>query len=126
MGNHKDAGWRFPKGATEGKCGEVSNITFRNIDGVSENGCFVGGDVPGKVHDIRFDNVCLTLKRFTSYPLGVYDKRPCLGEGFVRGLTYGLVTDNADVSTRRFEVVLDDNFPEEQYGGEKRIKDELR
>ena len=118
VGNHKDAGWRFPRGAKAGRCGEVSDITFRNIEGVSENGCFVGGDVPGKVRDIRFDNVTLTLRRHTDYPLGVYDKRPCLGEGFVTGKTFGLVTDNATVSARRFEVILDENFPEEQYGGE--------
>ncbi len=117
VGNHKDAGWRFPRGATEGRCGEVSHITFRHIDGVSENGCFVGGDVPGKVRDIHFDDVSLILRRHTGYPLGVYDKRPCLGEGFVTGKTYGLVTDNADVYTCRFEVTLDQNFPAEQYGG---------
>ncbi len=118
VGNHKDAGWRFPKGAKEGKCGEVSNITFRNIEGISENGCFVGGDVPGKVQGIRFDNVTLTLRRATQHPLGIYDRRPCLGEGFVRGLTYGLVTENTDVQTRRFEVIPDDSFPEDHYGGE--------
>ena len=117
VGNHKDAGWRFPRGATEGRCGEVSHITFRNILGISENGCFVGGDVPGKVHDIRFDNVRLTLRRLTQFPLGIYDRRPCLGEGFVTGLTYGLVTDNATVQTSHFSVVPDDTFPPEQYGG---------
>ena len=118
VGNHKDAGWRFPKGAKEGRCGEVSNITFRNIEGFSENGCFVGGDVEGKVHDIRFDNVTITLQRSTQHPLGIYDRRPCLGEGFVRGLAYGLVTEKAEVQTRRFEVIPDESFPEDQYGGE--------
>ena len=115
VGNHKDAGWRFPKGATEGRCGEVSRITFRHIEGVSENGCFVGGDVPGKVRDIRFEDVALTLRRHTHYPLGVYDRRPCQGEGFITGRTYGLVTENAKVDTLRFSVVLDKNFPPEQY-----------
>ena len=38
VGNHKDAGWRFPKGATEGRCGEVSDIRFINISCISENG----------------------------------------------------------------------------------------
>ena len=115
VGNHKDAGWRFPKGATEGRSGEVSHITFRHIEGVSENGCFVGGDVPGKVHDIHFEDVTLTLRRHTRYPLGVHDRRPCLGEGFITGRTYGLVTENAKVDTLRFSVILDKNFPPEQY-----------
>ena len=51
-GNHKDANWRFPKGQIEGKCGEVSRIRFNNITATSENGCFIGGDEPGKVKDI--------------------------------------------------------------------------
>ena len=60
-GNHKDANWRFPKGQIEGRCGEVSRIYFNNITALSENGCFVGGDVPGKVKDIYFNNVRVIL-----------------------------------------------------------------
>ncbi len=36
-GNHKDANWRFPKGETVGRCGEVSRIYFNNIVANSEN-----------------------------------------------------------------------------------------
>lgn len=83
IGNHKDAGWRFPKGATEGKCGEVSRIYFNNITCVGENGCFVGGDVPGKVHDTHFNNIDLQVVKKTDYEGGRYDLRPRVGEGFV-------------------------------------------
>ena len=65
VGNHKDAGWRFPKGATEGRCGEVSRICFRNIMCTSENGIFVGGDTPDKVNRICFENVDLLLQKRT-------------------------------------------------------------
>lgn len=95
VGNHKDAGWRFPKGATEGKCGEVSHIWFVNVKCVTENGIFVGGDTPDKVNNIHFDNVDLRFTRTTSYPGGVYDKRPCLGEGFVNDGTYAFYIDRA-------------------------------
>lgn len=115
VGNHKDAGWRFPKGAKEGKCGEVSNIIFNNVDCVSENGCFVGGDVAGKVKDIVFSNVNMTFKRFTDYPLGVYDRRPCLGEGFVKGKTHAVVVDNAEVVDMGINVILDSSFPSDAY-----------
>jgi len=81
-GNHKDANWRFPKGQIEGRCGEVSRIYFNNITATSENGCFVGGDVPGKVKDIYFNNVRVRLVG-ESHPV-VMDKRPCKGEGFVK------------------------------------------
>lgn len=84
IGNHKDAGWRFPKGATEGRCGEVSHITFSNIRGISENGCFIGGDTPDKVNNIFMRDIDLTLRRCTEYEGGRYDRRPCVGEGFVK------------------------------------------
>lgn len=94
-GNHKDANWRFPKGQVEGRCGEVAYIYFRNIVANSENGCFIGGDTNDKVHDIYLDNVDLHLKKTTSFKGGVYDKRPCKGEGFVEGKTYGLYVEKA-------------------------------
>lgn len=105
-GNHKDAGWRFPKGAVEGTCGEVSRISFINISATSENGCFIGGDEPGKVRDITFRNVDLRLSRVTPWPGGVYDKRPCKGEGFVQAPAYGFYVDCAsDVTFADCRVV---------------------
>ena len=85
-GNHKDANWRFPKGQIEGRCGEVSRIYFNNITALSENGCFVGGDVPGKVKDIYFNNVRVNLNVQCSMfnVQCLMDKRPCKGEGFVK------------------------------------------
>ena len=79
-GNHKDANWRFPKGQIEGKCGEVSRIYFNNITALSENGCFVGGDVPGKVKDVYFNNVRVKLTpdfRLLTPDSLLIDKRPC-------------------------------------------------
>ena len=106
-GNHKDANWRFPKGQIEGKCGEVSRIYFNNITSTSENGCFVGGDVPGKVKDIYFNNVRVRLVSHLS-PLTSHlllDKRPCKGEGFIKAdlkamksMKVPLVTENATVT----------------------------
>ena len=104
-GNHKDANWRFPKGQIEGKCGEVSRIRFNNITATSENGCFIGGDVPGKVKDIYFNNVRVNLVAHLS-PLTTHlliDKRPCKGEGFItvsakelENAKVPIVTENAD------------------------------
>lgn len=94
-GNHKDANWRFPKGQIEGRCGEVARIYFNNITATSENGCFIGGDTEDKVHDIYINNVYLTIKKMTDYEGGVYDKRPCKGEGFVKGETNGVFVEKA-------------------------------
>lgn len=114
-GNHKDANWRFPKGETVGRCGEVSRIYFNNITAASENGCFVGGDTPDKVNHIYFNNVNISLKRFTTYPTGVYDKRPCRDEGFVRDRLYGVYVEQAaDVHTDGLRV---EAATEMNYGG---------
>ena len=108
-GNHKDANWRFPKGQIEGKCGEVSRINFNNITSTSENGCFVGGDVPGKVKDIYFNNVRVNLNGQCSMVnvQCLMDKRPCKGEGFIKAdlkamkaMQVPLITENATVVIR--------------------------
>ncbi len=83
-GNHKDANWRFPKGETKGRCGEVARIYFNNIFATSENGCFVGGDETGKVHDVYFNNVRLRKVRVTQYDDTLLDLRPCRDEGFIQ------------------------------------------
>lgn len=104
-GNHKDANWRFPKGQVEGRCGEVSRIHFNNIAATSENGCFIGGDTPEKVNHIYINNVSLSMRRMTSYEGGTYDKRPCKGEGFVKGPVHGLYVEQAaNVFVRDFSV----------------------
>jgi len=82
-GNHKDANWRFPKGETQGRCGEVSRIYFSNIFATSENGCFVGGDELGKVNNVYFNNVKIRPMHTTNYDNRNIDLRPRRGEGFV-------------------------------------------
>ena len=108
-GNHKDANWRFPKGQIEGKCGEVSRIYFNNITALSENGCFVGGDVPGKVKDIYFNNVRVKLtpdsRLLTPYSL-LIDKRPCKGEGFIKVSAEELQKANVPVITENAEIII--------------------
>ena len=93
--NHKDANWRFPAGATEGRCGQVSGISFINIFCDSENGAFIGGDSPDKVSDIRFVNVSFKRRVSEKYSGGVYDRRPCKGEGFVEAPEGNLYIEQA-------------------------------
>ena len=105
-GNHKDANWRFPKGQVEGRCGQVERIFFHNIIATSENGCFIGGDTSDKVRDIHLSNVTLYLNDSPLYKNGVYDKRPCRGEGFIVDKVYGLYVEKAsDVTADNFRVV---------------------
>ena len=104
-GNHKDANWRFPKGQLEGRCGQVERIFFHHIIATSENGCFIGGDTDDKVRDIHLSDVTLFLRNCTDYQGGIYDKRPCRGEGFVTDKVYGLyVEKTTQVVTDHFVV----------------------
>lgn len=93
-GNHKDANWRFPKGETVGRCGEVSRIFFNNITAVSENGCFVGGDEKEKVNNIYFNNVRLFNKKVTNYEGGQIDLRPCRDTKFLPTQGKKITTQN--------------------------------
>ena len=98
-GNHKDANWRFPKGQTVGRCGEVSRIYFNNIVANSENGCFVGGDVEGKVNNVHFSNVRLVKKKVTAYEGGAIDLRPCRDTQFMPTQGRAVTTQNASDCT---------------------------
>lgn len=115
-GNHKDANWRFPKGEIEGRCGEVSRIFFNNITAIAENGCFIGGDTDDKVNNIYLNNVNLRLVDRGVYAGGVYDKRPCKGEGFVSGKVYGVYTEKAsDIYVDGLKVINE----RKDFGGDR-------
>ena len=101
-GNNKDANWRFPRGETHGRCGEVSRIYFSDIFATSENGCFVGGDERGKVSQVYFSNVHLRRVRVTHYNNKVFDLRPRRGEGFMPSREQAVGTEN--VSNSRLDV----------------------
>ncbi|MBI1343097.1 MAG: glycoside hydrolase family 28 protein [Terrimonas sp.] len=104
-GNDKDANWRFPKGITEGRVGAVKNISFSNIKCTGENGVFISAESPEKIEQITLDQVDLIIDKTTSLPGGIYDRRPCNVEGFVRGSTAGFYFDTGkDISVRNCSV----------------------
>lgn len=110
--NHKDANWRFPKGATQGFVGQVNNITFRNIFCNTENGVYISGESKDKINNILLDGVTIVLNRVTDYEGGIYDRRPCEGEGLIKAKTSAFYIDNAtDVITRSCDVRFGNNPP---------------
>jgi polygalacturonase len=104
-GNHKDANWRFPKGATEGKVGEVKNIYFTNIKCTSENGVYVSGESPDKVSNIVFDGINISIDKTTKIDGGSYDRRPANVDGFVKGSTSAFYIQNASGVTIKNSMV---------------------
>ncbi len=110
--NHKDASWRFPEGATEGKVGQVNDIVFRNIQCRSENGVYVSAESKDKINNILFDGVSVELNRVTDYPGGIYDRRPCEGIGLVEAKTSAFYIDNAtDIVVRDCDIRIGANAP---------------
>ena len=110
--NHKDANWRFPKGATEGKVGMIKNIYFTNIKCTSENGVYVSAESADKISNIVFDEVDVFVDKTTVIPGGIYDRRPANAEGFVKGKTYGFFIDNVtDIKVRNCSVAWGNNHP---------------
>lgn len=111
-GNNKDANWRFPKGVTEGRVGEVKNIYFSNIKCTSENGVYVSAESNDKISNIFFDNVDVFIDKTTSIAGGVYDRRPSKVEGFVKGSTSGFYFDAAkSITVRNCSVQWGNNKP---------------
>jgi len=111
-GDHKDAGWRFPKGMADYEVGAVTNISFNNIKCESENGVFVGADKKNKIQNLCFDQVDLMICKRTNFEGGIYDKRPCNGAEFVKGKTYGFYLENAsNVTIRNSSVRWGDTRP---------------
>ncbi|MBC7887380.1 MAG: right-handed parallel beta-helix repeat-containing protein [Ferruginibacter sp.] len=111
-GNNKDANWRFPKGATQGRVGEVKNIYFSNIKCSSENGIYVSGESADKIVNIVFDEVDVFINKTTAIPGGTYDRRPASVEGFVKGRTSGFYIDKATgISIRNSSLQWGDNKP---------------
>ena len=83
----------------------MSRIYFNNITALSENGCFVGGDVPGKVKDIFFNNVRVKLVGNTGNLM--MDKRPCKDEGFIKVSAEALRRMKVPVITEHTEITIE-------------------
>jgi len=93
-GNGKDANWRFPKGATEGRVGKVSAIRFANIRCSSENGVYISAESSDKIEGIELIDVAVEIQKSTDYNGGIYDRRPSQLDGFVTGSTSAFYIDH--------------------------------
>jgi polygalacturonase len=56
--------------------GKVSGVTFRHLAGNAENSVRLDGSVASRLTGILLEDVHVTLRRWTSFPGGVFDDRP--------------------------------------------------
>lgn len=96
--NDKDSKIRFSKNQTEGRVGEVRNISFSNIQCKSENGIYIGGD-EGKISDIHFNDISIEINKTTKHQGGKYDLRPSNTIGLLQTDISGFHIDSASLIT---------------------------
>lgn len=60
----------------ETRLGSLHHVRVQNVTGRAENSVRVCGTPGSRIHDVRFENVGVTLNRWTRYPGGVFDNRP--------------------------------------------------
>jgi polygalacturonase len=60
----------------ETKLGVISDVRVINVAGRAENSVRISGTPQSRIRDVTFDNVAITLDRWTKYPGAVWDNRP--------------------------------------------------
>ncbi|MGV3614340.1 MAG: glycoside hydrolase family 28 protein [Fimbriimonas sp.] len=62
------------------RVGRIRNVVFRNVIARCENGIYVEGEAPDRIEGLRFESVHLTMNKWSHWPGGRLDRRPCAGE----------------------------------------------
>ncbi|MDR1806364.1 MAG: hypothetical protein LBR33_00335 [Propionibacteriaceae bacterium] len=93
--------------------GAVRRVTFRRVRARAENGVNVAAWRPGLVEDVLFEDVAVTLGKWTAEPGGLFDRRPYPGgeELFPHAIAGFYIDQAADVTLRRCSAQWEDPRP---------------
>lgn len=58
------------------KLGKIHDILVENVKGTAENSVRINGTKESRINNVRFNNVAVTLNRWTKYPGNLFDNRP--------------------------------------------------
>ncbi|MFH0988769.1 MAG: glycosyl hydrolase family 28 protein [bacterium] len=58
------------------RIGNIHNILVENVTGTSENSVRINGTKESRISNVRFENVNVTLNRWTKYTGNLFDNRP--------------------------------------------------
>lgn len=101
------------------RVGRTRNVRFQNIRARSENGVLVHGYEPENIDGLEFENVHIKLGKWSKWPGGQLDLRPCPGErdgygsGVIAHPTYGWILQKAkNVTLRNCSVTWEDGLPD--------------
>lgn len=93
--------------------GHVRHVRFLNILCRSENGVFIQGWEAGLIDDILLENVRIELDKWSPWPGGRQDIRPCPGEGLLVHPTAAFYFKNAsNITVRNCQVTWAPELPE--------------
>ena len=97
--------------------GRVRHVRFVNILARSENGIHIEGWMPDRVEDILLENVRVEIDKWSKWPGGQFDRRPCPDEELPEHPTTGVYIQKAtSITLRNVEIVWGQNRP--KYFGE--------
>ncbi len=96
------------------KIGKLHGVRVTNVTAKSENSVRVCGSPASRIRDVVFDNVGVTIDRWTSYPGGVFDNRPTSAQrDFEKPGTPGFFVSYADdVTLQNCSVAWGKNPPD--------------
>lgn len=93
--------------------GHVRHIRFSNVLCHGENGVFIQGWENDLIDDVLLDNVRVEIDKWSKWPAGRHDIRPCPDDGLPEYPSAGFFIMNADhVALRNCEVIWGSNRPD--------------
>lgn len=94
--------------------GSIHNVRVVDVSGRAENSVRISGSDRSRIRDVRFENVCVTLDRWTRYRGGIWDNRPTTAQPALEEHgTCGISVRHADnVTLRDCRVAWGENRPE--------------
>ena len=98
----------------ETKVGQISHVRVINVTGHAENSVRISGSPESRIRDVRFENVAVTLGRWTRYPGAVWDNRPTTAQPSLEPHpTPAIALRHADqVTFQNCQVAWDANPPD--------------
>ena len=96
------------------RVGKISGVRVENVTGHAENSVRISGSPESRISDVAFDNVGVTLDRWTKYPGGLWDNRPTTAyEGIEPHDNPGIHVRYADnVALKRCRIDWGKNLPD--------------
>lgn len=93
------------------RAGSVKNITFRDIHCKGENGILLRGSKDNLIHNVKFHNVEVELRKISKWPVEGYDLRPSNGQGMIPGKISGLYAEYVEeVFIEEVKIVIEDSM----------------